>query len=102
MADLKNIGNCAQHVLFAASLAVWVWLLWNGVRRRATLPLVAHEPVSWPALPVCATFLVVYFLPQFVMDLVSVGPQARLIDLPSYYHLGGVNLGMADGHGCGR
>jgi len=35
---------------------------------------------------------------QFVMDLASVGPQARLIDFPSYYHLGGENLGMADGH----
>ncbi len=35
---------------------------------------------------------------QFAVDLTSTGMQAGLIDFPAYFHLGGENLGMADGH----
>jgi membrane protease YdiL (CAAX protease family) len=68
MADLDSIGNRVLLGLFAASLAVWVRVLWNGLLGRATLPLEAREGVSWPALPVCATFLVAFFLPALVVQ----------------------------------
>ena len=35
---------------------------------------------------------------EFYTDLASVGAAAKLIDFPAYFHLGGANLGMADGH----
>ena len=35
---------------------------------------------------------------QFVMDLTAVGSQAKLVDFPAHFHLGGINLGRADGH----
>jgi len=71
MADLKSIGNSAPNVLFAASLAIWCWLLWTGARKRLPLFSGMREPVSWPALPVCATFLVAFFLPIFIMRLAA-------------------------------
>ena len=35
---------------------------------------------------------------EFFVDLASAGASAILVDYPSYFHLGGANLGMADGH----
>jgi prepilin-type processing-associated H-X9-DG protein len=34
----------------------------------------------------------------FASDLAGVGAGATWVDFPAYYHLGGANLGMADGH----
>lgn len=67
MAELKDIGNSALNVLFAGSLAVWMMIFWNARRRRAPLAAVPREPVAWPALQVCATFLVALIVPQFVI-----------------------------------
>jgi hypothetical protein len=71
MADSGDIGNQAPNVLFAASLAIWVWVLWNVLRRRAPVPMAPREPVSWPALPVCATFLVAFYLPALVVPMIA-------------------------------
>lgn len=35
---------------------------------------------------------------EFYSDLANVGADARIIDYPGHFHLGGANLGMADGH----
>ncbi len=35
---------------------------------------------------------------SFVVDLAGAGASSRLIDFPAYYHLGGMNLVLADGH----
>ena len=35
---------------------------------------------------------------QFLSDLADKGAAAQIIDYPGYFHLGGANLGMADGH----
>jgi prepilin-type processing-associated H-X9-DG protein len=34
----------------------------------------------------------------FIMDLAGVGASATWVDFPAYFHLGGANLGMGDGH----
>ncbi|MCX6927350.1 MAG: hypothetical protein NT154_29720 [Verrucomicrobia bacterium] len=34
----------------------------------------------------------------FTSDLAGVGAGTTLVDFPAYFHLGGANLGMADGH----
>ena len=34
----------------------------------------------------------------FLSNLASKGASALIIDYPGYFHLGGANLGMADGH----
>src|SRR5262245_22233000 len=69
MADLKSIGNSAANVLFAASVIVWMYILWKARRRRPPLVQVPHTGVPWPALVVCATFLVALIVPQFVVGL---------------------------------
>jgi hypothetical protein len=70
MADFDSTGNQVVGVLFGASLAVWMWwLLGDGLRRRAPLPMAPREPVSWPALPVCATFLVAFYLPALLVQM---------------------------------
>jgi membrane protease YdiL (CAAX protease family) len=69
MADFTSIGKFAPYALFAASLAVWCWVLWSVAQRRWRLFIGMREPVSWPALPVCATFLVAFFLPVVVIHL---------------------------------
>ncbi len=69
MADLRSIGNYAPDLLFMASLAVWAWVIVNRASILAPLPSGAREPVSWPALPVCATFLVTFLLPAFAEAL---------------------------------
>src|SRR5207302_380638 len=71
MADFDGIGNLVQLVLFRTSLAIWLWVLWNVLRRRAPLPMAPREPVSWPALPVCATFLVAFYLPALVIQMTA-------------------------------
>ncbi|MBI3848809.1 MAG: hypothetical protein HY298_00750 [Verrucomicrobia bacterium] len=35
---------------------------------------------------------------EFVIDLAHVGASATIVDFPAYFHVGGMNLGMADGH----
>jgi membrane protease YdiL (CAAX protease family) len=69
MADLETIGNCAQIVLCAGSLAVSGWALANGVRRRAPLIFAPREPVSWPAPLVGVTFFVALIVPKLVFGL---------------------------------
>ncbi len=69
MADLKSIGNSAAAVLFVGSLAVWVLILWKKFYGLPALAQKPQEPVSWPALPVFATFVVAMVLPQFVIGL---------------------------------
>jgi membrane protease YdiL (CAAX protease family) len=74
MADLKSIGNYAATVLFLASLAVWVLVLWKKFYGLPALAQKPQEPVAWPALPVFATFVVAMVLPQFITGLaVSAG-----------------------------
>src|SRR5262249_15295624 len=69
MADSAGIGNQILFVLFAASVAVWACVFWNALRGRAPLPPAPRESVSWPALPVCATFLVAFYLPLLVVQI---------------------------------
>src|SRR5579863_2481448 len=76
MSDLQSISNSAvENGLFAASLAAWMFILWQTWRRGAPLASVPSEPVSWPALPVCATFIAALVVPQFIIGLR--GPLAR-------------------------
>jgi prepilin-type processing-associated H-X9-DG protein len=35
---------------------------------------------------------------SFTIDVARVGPAAVLVDAPAYFHMGGANLAMADGH----
>ncbi len=77
MADLKTIINCAKYGLFGASLAVWIFILWKASRGRPVLALQPQEPVSWPSLPVGATFLVAYTLPLLLVGLVAPGDMLR-------------------------
>jgi prepilin-type processing-associated H-X9-DG protein len=35
---------------------------------------------------------------SFVIDVARVGPAAVLVDVPAFFHLGGANLALADGH----
>lgn len=69
MADLTLIGNAVLNVLFAASTTIWLAIFWNACQRRAPLARVPREPVSWPAVAVCATFLVALIVPQFIVGL---------------------------------
>jgi len=69
MADSTGIGNQILFVLFVASVAVWVCVLWNALRGRAPLPAAPRASVSWPALPVCATFLLAFYLPVLVVQI---------------------------------
>ena len=80
MADWKNIGNYAEPALFAASLAVWLRILIKRINGQPPLALVERQLVSWAAPPVCATFLVAFFLPSFLKSLVEwlAGPLAPL------------------------
>jgi len=71
MADWKDIGNYAEYTVFAASLAVWLKLLIKGITGRPPLASVERPPISWAIPPVCATFLVAYFLPAFVIERAS-------------------------------
>ncbi len=80
MADRELIGNCAQLILCGGSVAIWVLVVARKVRRLPPLEPVEERPVSWPVAPVCATFLVAYLLPQFLMAGVSswIGPRERV------------------------
>jgi hypothetical protein len=69
MADLKSIGNSAMYVLFAGSLVVWALVLTKRAMGRPLLPEPAMDPVSWPAVPVFATFVVAMVVPPFIMRL---------------------------------
>ncbi len=67
MADWKVIGNYAEIAVFAASLAVWLRIAVKGFQGRPPLDLIQQEPPHWETPPVCATFLVAYFLPSFII-----------------------------------
>jgi uncharacterized protein len=78
MADLKSIGNSATNVLFAASLAMWALVLARKSLGKSPLSPQPQEQVVWPALPVCATFLVAFFLPVFIVSLAAPGEKLSL------------------------
>jgi membrane protease YdiL (CAAX protease family) len=67
MADRNDIGNYAEYAVFAASLAVWLKILIEKINGRPPLALLEQRPISWDIPPVCATFLVAFFLPAFLM-----------------------------------
>jgi hypothetical protein len=69
MADWKVIGNYAELAVFAASLALWLRILIKWIKGVPALAVVERPAVSWEIPPVCATFLVAYFLPAFVIEL---------------------------------
>lgn len=81
MADRELIGNCLYGGLLSGSVLVWCAIcgVWKA---RGTAPLTPAEPhpVSWRAAPVCATFLVAYLLPTFLMTWIAsrFGPLDRL------------------------
>ena len=68
MADWKTIGNYAELAIYEASLAVWLRILIKMVCGQPPLPLTERQPASWEPVPVCATFLVAYFLPSFLFE----------------------------------
>lgn len=72
MADRELLGNCAMGALLAGSAVVWstVFVRWR-TRKAPPLERVAQEPVSWPAAPMCATFLVAFLMPVLVSWLVT-------------------------------
>ena len=71
MADRELIGNCALVALCAGSCAVWGIVVARKARGLPPLELVEQPAVSWRVAPVCATFLVAYLMPTFVMTAVS-------------------------------
>ena len=71
MADLKTIGNSVMCALIVGSAAVWLKVALRGINRQPPLELVPQQTVPWPAVPVCATFLVAFFLPVFVVHWAS-------------------------------
>src|SRR5579859_355326 len=78
MADWKNLGNSAPNVLFVASLSVWAALLVRKCRGKPILEPWSQEPVPWPALPMCATFLVAFFMPVFIVALAAPGERVSI------------------------
>lgn len=78
MADLETNGNYVPSLLIAASLGIWAWVLANRDSLWAPPSQAARERVSWPALPVCATFLTAFLLPLFAAVLIR--QQAALDD----------------------
>lgn len=80
MADRELIGNCLQMALFAGSAGVWGLVVFRKARGRPALEPTVPHPVSWSAAPACATFLVAYLLPTFLMTFVAsrTGPVDRL------------------------
>jgi membrane protease YdiL (CAAX protease family) len=89
MADWKVIGNYAEYAVFAASLAVWLRILIKGINGQPPLPLEEQPPASWEAPPVCATFLVAFFLPSFLTWFLEwkTGPVDRLSPAAAQWRL---------------
>ncbi|MBI3865959.1 MAG: CPBP family intramembrane metalloprotease [Planctomycetia bacterium] len=71
MADRVLIGNCVVYALCAGSAVVWAVVIARKARGRPPLEPIAAQPISWPAAPVCATFLVAFVLPDFIMQFVA-------------------------------
>lgn len=69
MAEWKDLGNSVSFVLYAGSLAVWLKILIRQINGQPPLSLREQQPVCWAAPPVCATFLVAFFLPTFIIAL---------------------------------
>jgi CAAX protease family protein len=67
MADLKDIGNSVMWALLVGCAFVWLRVAQRATKRQPPLELVSQEPVSWPAVPACATFLVAFFLPAVIV-----------------------------------
>lgn len=92
MADLDSIGKSALLAWLAASLVVWGRIAWTLVRTgNAPIPKVERQPVSWPGVPVCATFLAALLIPSFIvayvqpergsLAMIQWGAAARLIQI---------------------
>jgi len=73
MADWEGIGKIAlllRGAWLAASLAVWGCIVWKlALTGRATVSRVERQGVSWPGVPVCATFLAALLAPAFLLAL---------------------------------
>ena len=69
MADWKTIGNYTELAIYEASLVVWLGILIKRFNGQPPLRFVERQPVSWEPAPVCATFLVAFYLPSFLFEL---------------------------------
>lgn len=86
MADLASVGKSALLAWIVASLVVWGRVAWRLLwARSAPIPKLERQPVSWPGVPVCATFLTALLLPSFIIVYVS----------PAHGSLGMIEWGMA-------
>lgn len=72
MADLESIGKLInlRVAWLAASLVLWAWVLVRLVTTgRAPIPRAPRQLVSWPGVPVCATFVAALLIPAFLLSL---------------------------------